>query len=69
MKSMVNFETFMLAELEHLSACIIQKSHATAVGCAKSDILSQAQGYCHVHCHSQPGLSGLFLLVAQSNRK
>jgi len=26
--------------------------------------LSQAQSYCHVHCHSQPGLSGLFLLAA-----
>ena len=26
-KSMVNVETFMLAQLEHLNACIIRKSH------------------------------------------
>jgi len=27
MKSMVNVETFMLVQLKHLNACIIQKSH------------------------------------------
>ena len=27
MKSMVNVETFMLAQLKHLNACIIQKLH------------------------------------------
>ena len=27
MKSIVNVETFMLAQLEHLNVCIIQKLH------------------------------------------
>ena len=37
MKPMVNVGTFMLAQLEHLNACIIQKSHVLPTGCAESD--------------------------------
>ena len=41
MRSMVNVETFMLAQLEHLNACIIQKI-TYVTGCAKPDFFSQA---------------------------
>jgi len=63
MKSMVNVETFMLTQLEH---CMYYTkiTYVTAAGCANQIFLSQTQSYCHVHCRTQPELSGLFLLVA-----
>jgi len=53
----------MLAQLEHLNACIY-KSHMCKQPAVQNQIfLSQPQSYCHVHCNRQPGLSGLFLLA------
>ena len=46
MKSTVNVEIFMLAQLEHFYACIIQKSHMYVTGCVKSVFfLMQAHSY------------------------
>jgi len=58
---MVNVEIFMLAQLKHLNACIIQKSDMCKIRffCDK-----HKAAICHVHCHTQPGLSGLYLLAA-----
>ena len=43
MKSMVNVETFMLAQLEHLSSCIMQKKPMYVTSCAKSDFFCHKQ--------------------------
>ena len=68
MKSTVNAKTFMLAtQLEYLNACIIATKITYVTSCTKPELQDfLAQRNCYVHCHSQPGLSGLLqnLLVA-----
>jgi len=56
MKFMVNVKTFMLAQLEHLNVCIIQKSHMYITGCAKPDFF--------VTVMFTARIEWLFLLVA-----